>query len=131
MKLKLARADFSFPLLPHDHVLDSIAMLDTGGVDLGLFAGRSHRWPSKAFRNVGRSAARISTNLSDRRLLADVFLQPAAGFPAMAVNDRNPARRKESRDVFLKALEFASRCGGKHASILPGFTRPTNQGPTR
>ncbi len=26
MRLKLACADFTFPLLPHDHVLDLIAM---------------------------------------------------------------------------------------------------------
>lgn len=37
MRLKLATADFTFPLLPHDQVLDLIAMLDIPGVDIGLF----------------------------------------------------------------------------------------------
>src|ERR1041385_8229426 len=46
MKLKLACADFAFPLLPHDRVLDLIAMLEFEGVDIGLFEGRSHLWPS-------------------------------------------------------------------------------------
>ena len=32
MRLKLACADFTFPLLPHDHVLDLIAMLKLKGV---------------------------------------------------------------------------------------------------
>ena len=39
MQLKLACADFTFPLLPHDRVLDLIAMLGFEGVDIGLFEG--------------------------------------------------------------------------------------------
>src|SRR4051794_26852684 len=37
MKLKLACADFTFPLLSHDHALDLIAILNFQGVDIGLF----------------------------------------------------------------------------------------------
>src|SRR6266550_4280441 len=110
MKLKLACADFSFPLLPHDRVLDLIAMLDIRAVDLGLFEGRSHLWPSSIFRNLPRSAAETSQKLADRGLhVADVFLQPAADFSTLAVNHPNPARRRKSRDLFLKTLEFAAR----------------------
>src|SRR5580692_190961 len=47
MSLKLACADFAFPLLPHDNSLDLIAMLGFEGVDMGLFEGRSHLWPSR------------------------------------------------------------------------------------
>src|SRR3977135_4120551 len=50
MKLKLACADFAFPLLPHDRALDLIAMLEFDGVDIGLFEKRSHLWPHKAFQ---------------------------------------------------------------------------------
>jgi|ERR1017187_879556 sugar phosphate isomerase/epimerase len=125
MKLKLACADFSFPLLSHDRVLDLIAMLDIRGVDLGLFEGRSHLWPSKVLRNITRSAAESSRKLSDRGLhLTDVFLQPAADFSALAVNHPNPARRRKSRDLFLMTLEFTARCGGKHVSTLPGVHSP-------
>lgn len=125
MKLNLACADFSFPLLPHDGVLDLIAMLDIRGVDLGLFEGRSHLWPSKVFRNIGKSALEISRKLSDRGLhLADVFLQPDADFAALAVNHPNPVRRRKSRDLFLKTLEFTACCGGKHVSTLPGVQLP-------
>ena len=46
MKTKLACADFAFPLLPHDAVLDLVAALQFEGVDIGLFEGRSHLWPS-------------------------------------------------------------------------------------
>ena len=33
---KLASADFTFPLLPHDKVLDLIAALEMDGIDIGL-----------------------------------------------------------------------------------------------
>src|SRR6266576_26331 len=55
MDLKLACADFAFPLLPHDRVLDLIAMLEFQGVDIGLFEGRSHLWPSKVFVSPAKS----------------------------------------------------------------------------
>ena len=42
MKLKLACADFTFPLLAHDRVLDLIAMLEFDDVDIKLFEKRSH-----------------------------------------------------------------------------------------
>src|ERR1700721_649232 len=57
MALKLACADFTFPLLPHDKSLDLIAMLGFEGVDVGLFEGRSHLWPSRVFRDL-KAAAR-------------------------------------------------------------------------
>ncbi len=37
MTPRLACADFTFPLLPHDKSLDLIAMLGFEGVDIGLF----------------------------------------------------------------------------------------------
>jgi sugar phosphate isomerase/epimerase len=122
MKLKLACADFSFPLLSHDHALDLIAMLGMDGVDIGLFEGRSHLWPSKALGNSRKAATALSRKLRDRGLrLADVFLQPAADFIALAANHPNTARRKKARDLFLKTLEFTARCGGEHMSALPGI----------
>ncbi len=125
MKLKLACADFSFPLLPHERTLDLIAMLDLDGVDIGLFEGRSHLWPSKALANVARSAAALSRKLRNCGLrLADVFLQPAADFAALAVNHPEAARRAEARALFLKTLEFTARCGGRHVSALPGVHSP-------
>ena len=41
MEHKLACADFTFPLLPHDQALALIAMLEFDGVDIGLFEERS------------------------------------------------------------------------------------------
>jgi sugar phosphate isomerase/epimerase len=121
MKLKLACADFSFPLLPHERTLDLIAMLGMDGVDIGLFEGRSHLWPSKVFGSIAKSAAALARKLRDRGLrMADVFLQPAPDFATLAANHPEAGRRRKARALFLKTLEFTARCGGRHMSALPG-----------
>lgn len=121
MKLKLACADFSFPLLPHDNVLDLIAMLGIEGVDIGLFADRSHIQPNDVFKNIPRAARELYLKLEDRGLVAaDIFLQPGASFDILAANDPDPKVRRLSRDSFQQALEYAVRCNARHFSALPG-----------
>lgn len=121
MTLKLACADFTFPLLPHDKVLRLIAMLDLHGVDIGLFEERSHLWPSHEFENVTQSARQLKTKLDDLGLqVADVFLQLANDFRAYAINQPDPVRRTHAREQFSKALEYAAEAGSKHILILPG-----------
>ena len=79
MKLKLACADYTFPLLPHDDVLTLIATLGIRNVDIGLFEHRSHLQPSDQFKNVSRSAKALKKKLDSRGLkAADVFLQVVA-----------------------------------------------------
>ena len=74
MKYKMACADFTFPLLAHDRVLDLIALLDLKGVDIGLFENRSHLWPSREFKKLRRAARQLKKKLGDRGLVAaDVF----------------------------------------------------------
>src|SRR4029079_2558826 len=73
---RLASADFTFPLLPHDKVLDLISALELNGIDIGLFEGRSHPWPSREFTKLSKSANALRDKLTDRGLApADVFLQ--------------------------------------------------------
>lgn len=121
MKLKLACADFTFPLLSHDQVLNLISMLGFQGVDIGLFEHRSHLQPSKEFRNVGKSARQLGRKLGDRGLKpADIFLQVDSSFETYAANHPNPSRRRKARDWFEKALEYAVECECRHVSGLPG-----------
>jgi sugar phosphate isomerase/epimerase len=121
MNLQLACADFTFPLLPHDQVLNLIAMLGFDGVDIGLFERRSHLWPSRVFPTLRESARELARKLGDRGLkLADVFLQTAPEFVSLAPNHPEAARRAQARDLFLRTLEFASECGCLHVSALPG-----------
>jgi sugar phosphate isomerase/epimerase len=130
MTLKLACADFTFPLLPHDNVLKLIAMLDLQGVDIGLFDQRSHLWPSREFENVAQSARQLKSKLDDLGLqAADIFLQMAPDFQPYAVNHPEAERRAHARDWFMKTLEYAVESGAKHVTALPGVhftTEPLN-----
>lgn len=119
--MKLATADFSFPLLAHDKVLDLVALLEFDGVDIGLFEGRSHLWPSREFKNASASGKRLGRKLADRGLqAADVFLQMNADFTPMAINHPEAARRQQARNWFLKTLDYANGCGARHVTTLPG-----------
>jgi sugar phosphate isomerase/epimerase len=126
--LKLACADFTFPLLPHDRALDLIAALDLGGVDVGLFEGRSHLWPSKEFADLDRNAASLARKLSDRGLKpADAFLQMDPDFVPFAINQLDQARRQKARDWFERTLEYAARLGSPHVTTLPGVYFEANE----
>jgi sugar phosphate isomerase/epimerase len=121
MTPKLACADFSFPLLDHDKVLDLIALLDFQGVDIGLFEGRSHLWPSRVFGDTRGLARRLAGKLADRGLeAADLYLQTAPDFTSLAPNHPDPGRRRQARDWFVRAVEFAAEAGAPHVSALPG-----------
>ena len=123
--MKLACADFTFPLLEHDRVLDLIAMLDLDGVDIGLFEGRSHLWPSREFKKTERNARRLGKKLAQRGLqAADVYLQTNPDFVPYAINHPQAARRERARDWFLRTLDYAAGCGAAHVSTLPGTYFP-------
>lgn len=121
MKLDLACADFTFPLLAHDKVLQLIAMLDLQGVDIGLFEHRSHLWPSREFANPAQSGARLKRQLDELGLrAADIFLQLDPNFEPYAINQPDAARRDHARMAFVKTLEYAAAAGAGHVTILPG-----------
>jgi sugar phosphate isomerase/epimerase len=123
--LKLACADFSFPLLEHDRVLDLIAILGIEGVDVGLFEDRSHLWPSRVFKKLEQSARELAAKLGDRSLkAADIYLQTAADFVSLAPNHPEARPRRKARDLFLKTLDFAAAVGSPHVSALPGVPFP-------
>ncbi len=118
---RLASADFTFPLLPHDKVLDLIAALELNGIDIGLFEGRSHLWPSHEFKELSRSAKTLRDKLTDRGLApADVFLQLDPDFVPYAINQPDSGRRQHAREQFLRTLEYASELGSPHVTTLPG-----------
>ena len=121
MRLKLACADFTFPLLTHDQSLQLVAMLGFKGVDIGLFENRSHLWPSREFKDLRRSARRLKKKLDHTGLrAADVFLQMDLDFRPYAINQPLSGRRRKARDWFLKTLDYAAECECKHITSLPG-----------
>lgn len=120
MPLPLACADFTFPLLPHRHSIDLIAMLGFQGVDIGLFEGRSHLHPSRELYD-GAAGQRLQREVADRGLrVADVFLQMDPDFAAFAANHPEPDRRTKAREWFKRTLDYANACGSPHVTMLPG-----------
>ncbi len=125
MKPKFACADFAFPLLSHAHALDLSAMLGFRGVDIGLFEGRSHLWPSREFKRPRAAAGRLRRSLAARGLrAADVFLQMAPDFAPYAINQPDARRRRRARDCFERALDYADALGSRHVTGLPGIVFP-------
>jgi sugar phosphate isomerase/epimerase len=125
MNPKFACADFTFPLLSHEDVLDLISLLGFEGVDIGLFEGRSHLLPSVEFKSLRRHARILSRHLSERGLsAADIFLQTATDFRSLAPNHPQATKRAQARDLFLQTLEYAAECRCQHVSALPGIYFP-------
>jgi sugar phosphate isomerase/epimerase len=120
MNLKMSCADFSFPLLSYVQTLDLIAMLGFQAVDIGMFAGHHHMNPGAMLKNIKSSATELLEKTHDRGLeISDVFLI-AGDFRTLACNDPDVSVREKSRDLFLRAIEFAQYCRSPHFTILPG-----------
>lgn len=127
---RLACADFTFPLLTHEKVLDLIAALEVDGIDIGLFEGRSHLWPSREFKKLSQAATTLRTKLADLGICpADVFLQLDPDFIPYAINQPNAARRQLARDQFLRTLEYANELGSPHVTTLPGVYFENDESP--
>ena len=123
MKLKLSCADFSFPLLSHDAAVRVISLLGLRGVDIGLFAGRSHLRPEKELNRAEKNGGALRRRLDQEGLVAsDIFLQVHDNFTDFAVNHPQAKRREFARRQFLKTLDYACAAGSDHVSILPGVS---------
>jgi len=119
MSFPLACADFTFPLLSHEHSLDLIANLGFDGVDIGLFEGRSHLHPSREFTEGAAETLRQKVESRGLRV-ADIYLQMDPDFTLFAVNHPETARREKARDWFQRALDYAAASGSPHVTALPG-----------
>ena len=124
--IKLACADFTFPLVSHETSLNLIASLGFQGVDIGFFEGRSHVQPSTALKNPAASARKLKALCAERGLgIADLFLIPGPTVEDLAPNHPDAAVRRKARSLFERSLAFAQACGAGHFSALPGVHWPT------
>jgi sugar phosphate isomerase/epimerase len=99
MELKLAVADYSFPLLEWEQSLKLAHEIGMDGVDLGLFAGGSHLRPHKILENPETNATEVSAAVRARGLqVADVFGIPGMSFDQNAVNDPDESSRHKSAE---------------------------------
>ena len=123
--IKLACADFTFPLADHNVSLDLISALGFGGVDVGFFEGRSHVQPSAALRRPVETARKLRVACEDRGLaIADLFLIPGVDVRELASNHPDRVKRKRARVIFERSLAFSQACGAGHFSVLPGVAWP-------
>ena len=121
MDLRLACADFAFPLLTFEQTLDLMVMLEIPGVDIGLFEGVQHLTPSAELEDVEGSARRLKDALESRGLeLADLFMVAALDRESLAPNNPDSEERKKSREVLDRGLEYIKLAGGSHITQLPG-----------
>src|ERR1700748_2078206 len=119
--MKLACADFTFPKLTNAASLQLLGMLGCTGVDIGLFEGRSHLYPSREFKQLNKNARALQRLAGDQGLkIADIFLQMAPDFRRFAITHPSAARRKKARDWFLRTLDYAAACACRHVTTLPG-----------
>jgi sugar phosphate isomerase/epimerase len=119
--MRLATADFSWPLLPHDRVLELIRLLDIEAVDLGLFAGRSHIRPETVRPDIPMWAGVLKERIERAGLeLADVFVQAAPSFEPLAINNPDRRAQDEAAELFADMLELSRRLGAPGMTLLPG-----------
>src|SRR5215467_2979036 len=119
--MRLACADFTFPLLSHDRALALIRLLDIEGLDLGLFGNRSHVRPEMVRGDLPMWAGILKERIDRAGLaLADFFFQPWTDFTVMAVNHPDPTQQDEVRAIFRDMLELARRLEAPGMTMLPG-----------
>ncbi len=119
--MKLACADFTWPLLSHENVLKLIHMLDIEGLDLGIFGNRSHVRPEMVREDIPMWSGILKERMAQAELeLADFFFQPAGEFEPMAVNHPDPKEQEEAKELFSKMLEMARRLEAPGMTMLPG-----------
>lgn len=123
--MKLACADFTFPLLQHEQALELISMLDVEGVDLALMGNRSHVRPEDVRGDIPGWTRRLDERLRSRGLEpADVFLIPWTSFERMAPNNPDPRERADAAAIFRDILELAAGLHAPGLTLLPGIHWP-------
>jgi sugar phosphate isomerase/epimerase len=119
--MKLACADFTWPLLSHVSSLALIHLLDIEGVDLGLFGNRSHIRPEVVRTDIPLWAGILTERIARSGLeLADFYFQPWSDFETMAPNHIDRTQQDEALALFDDMLELARRLNAPGITMLPG-----------
>jgi sugar phosphate isomerase/epimerase len=119
--VKLSCADFTWPNLRHQFVLDLIAELGFDGVDLGLYSPDLPVTPALVRENTPLWAGIIRERLATRGLeAADVFVMPSLDLEEMSVNNPDPAQQARAAAFFHDMLDFVVHLGAPGMSMAPG-----------
>ena len=123
--MRLSCGDHSFPLVPHETVLDIVAALGFDGLNLVLWGNRSHVRPDAIRADVAGWAGRLEERIRGRGLeIADLVCIPWTDYETLAVNHPDVAERERSRAFFGDMLDFAVRLGVPGLTLLPGIDWP-------
>ena len=121
MKLRLATGDYSFPKLEWEQTLRLARDIGMDGIDVALFAARSHLDPREALATPSKTAGRVAAAVRQNDLeVADIFGQAGSTFEENAINHPDAAVRERATQFFHRILEFAARCNSRHLTLLPG-----------
>ena len=119
--MRLASANFTWPGLRPEFVLDLIAELGLTGVSLAFIGGYGERGPDAVAADPEAWGERIAGELAARGLEpADVFLIPSADYGTLSVNHPDAAERERADELFRAFLRFARRVGSTGLTVLPG-----------
>ena len=103
--MKLACADFTWPLLSHERALEVIRLLDIEGLDLGIFGNRSHVRPEIVRDDIPMWAGILKERIAGAGLeLADFFFQPWTDFTVLTVNHPDPKQQDEARAIWIDQI---------------------------
>jgi sugar phosphate isomerase/epimerase len=120
--MRLASADFTWPGLRPEFVLDLIAELDLQGVSMAFMGGYTARKPEDVAQDPEGWGERVAAELAERGLqAADVFLIPRIDLVGLTVNHPDPAEREQAEALFTAFLRFARRVGSTGMTMLPGL----------
>lgn len=119
--MKLSIADYTWPRLNHDIVLQVIASMRVDAVDVALFSGASHLDLHEVVGDPDTAARDLRTRLDRLGLgLADVFLTP--GRDLLELSPTHPDRRvqEQSETIFRRVVAFSAAAGSPGVTLLPG-----------
>lgn len=120
--MRLATADYSFPLLEWPKAIRLASDLAFEGIDISVFQGRSHLHAEDVLRSPSIWGETVRKTLADNGLaIADVFGIPGTHFEELAPNHPDATQRRLSREYFKRLLDFALACGTVHLTSLPGI----------
>jgi sugar phosphate isomerase/epimerase len=123
--IRLSCGDHSFPLLPHELVVDLIAGLGFDGLNLIIWGNRSSVRPDEIRADVSGWAGRLAERVRSRGLeFADIVAIPWTDYESLALNHPDPEERERSFAFFADMLELTVRLGAPTLTMLPGVDWP-------
>jgi sugar phosphate isomerase/epimerase len=121
---ELSCADYTFYVLPHEKALRLIADLDIPYIDILVYPSGNHI-SSESVLADPTGQGKLARERADQAGLgiADV-IGLVGSYTQQAPNDPDPAVRKQSRESFMKMVEFANECGSHSITVVPGIEWP-------